>query len=459
MISTFLGLPILTRLYEPDNYSAWIVFFSVWVLFSAIATLRFELAVVLPEEKSEAASLWIACFIASITVGVVSWGVVYLCSESMLGHFHLDLKDYLPLLSIWVGSAGCYQASMGWFTRNKMFGCYALGQFALPVFTIGLQVGLACFVDNGLRELILGAVFAQVFVSLVAVGVVLVRDGAEILQPCSWRGIGRQVSEHRVYPSYMTAYSLIATVRDRFVYFLIGNYSTRATAGYFGLAQRFVNVPNSLAGSALRPVYFQRFASLGFKSVEREVYFLLFLITAAVIPVWMIFVLHADDLFALAFGEPWRSAGFYGVLLSIPAIPLLIGNWLDRGYDALGKQRVAFWLEMTFSVLSVGVLCVCVYGFGNLLYGIVAQVAVLTLYYWTWLWTLLKIGDYSMGLFAQLIGLYFGLSLICLVVGFLIRKWLPWGGAVVASLAVFYAPLSIMAFRKKELLLRALGKT
>ena len=119
-------------------------------------------------------------------------------------------------------------------------------------------------------------------------------------------------------------------------------------------------------------------------------FLVLFLITGAVIPAWIIFVLHANDLFAVIFGEAWRTAGIYGVFLSIPAIPLLISNWLDRGYDALGKQRTAFWLEIVFSVFSVAGLCFGVFVLESILIGIVIQMIVLTVYYWVGLWVLLK---------------------------------------------------------------------
>ena len=461
MLATFVGMPVLTRVYDPEVYSAWMVYFSAWVIFSTIATLRLELAVVLPEpqEKQKAASLWIACLISSVCVGLLSWGIVYIAAESILGRFHQDLKQYCPLLALWVCATGCFQASMGWFTRNKMFGWYGLGQFAVPVMTIGLQVGLAQFEQKGLRELISGAVFSHVMIAVVTTLVVFIKFRKDILQSDAWKGIGSVVRDYQVYPSYMTAYSLIATIRDRFVYFLIGNYAMKSSAAYFGLAQRFINVPNRLASSALRPVYFQRSATLGFKNIENEVYFLLFLITALVVPPWIVVILHADNLFALAFGEAWRSAGYYGVLLSIPAIPLLIGNWLDRGYDALGKQRVGFWLEMVFSGLSVGALCVCVFGYGDIQKGIIAQVCVLTVYYWVWLWVLLRLGEYSMQRFRKLVFLYLGLSTVYLGIGYLIKNALPWFGAVILSLIVFYAPVIIFAFRNRGNILRVLKKS
>ena len=128
MLATFVGLPLLTRLYDPPVYSAWIVFFSAWAVFSTVATLRLELAVVLPgaEEKQNAASLWIACLLSSMVVGALAWLVVHLADEALLGIFWKDLKGYLPWLAVWVFATGCYQACLGWFTRTERFGCYAV---------------------------------------------------------------------------------------------------------------------------------------------------------------------------------------------------------------------------------------------------------------------------------------------------------------------------------------------
>ena len=116
-------------------------------------------------------------------------------------------------------------------------------------------------------------------------------------------------------------------------------------------------------------------------------------------------------------------------------------------------------MEMVFSGLSVGALCVYVFGYGDVQSGITAQVSVLTAYYWIWLWVLLRLGEYSMVRFWKLVGLYIGQSLVCLGIGCLIKNSLPWLGAVVVSLAVLYAPVAFVAYLKRGMVLQVLKKT
>ena len=49
--------PILTRLYTPEDFGVFAIFFSITTLFSTIVTARYELAIVLPHEPAEAIHL------------------------------------------------------------------------------------------------------------------------------------------------------------------------------------------------------------------------------------------------------------------------------------------------------------------------------------------------------------------------------------------------------------------
>lgn len=52
-----LLLPVLTRLYSPQDFNTLSVYLGLLSIFSVVATLRFELAISLPEEDGEAAHL------------------------------------------------------------------------------------------------------------------------------------------------------------------------------------------------------------------------------------------------------------------------------------------------------------------------------------------------------------------------------------------------------------------
>src|SRR4051812_18851353 len=50
---------ILARLYTPNELGVWAVFINVALMFAPILNLRYELAILLPKEKSEAANIFI----------------------------------------------------------------------------------------------------------------------------------------------------------------------------------------------------------------------------------------------------------------------------------------------------------------------------------------------------------------------------------------------------------------
>src|SRR5256885_405341 len=58
-----LSLPVLTRLYTPADYGALAVFSSTITVLLVLASLRFELAIPLPESDEDAASLLALSFL------------------------------------------------------------------------------------------------------------------------------------------------------------------------------------------------------------------------------------------------------------------------------------------------------------------------------------------------------------------------------------------------------------
>jgi len=187
----------------------------------------------------------------------------------------------------------------------------------------------------------------------------------------------------------------VGTIRDRLIYFLLANFGGKANLGFYNLASRIINMPNSLVSSAVRPVFFQHAASSDFKLLENPVNQALRAIAICVVPFWILFLFHAQTLFALFFGEPWRGAALFAMIISVPAIPLLLGNWLDRAFDALGRQRLAFTMELSFSLLSIGVLLLVIYLSRSAIFAIGGQAGVLAIYYIFWLAALFHIAGYQ----------------------------------------------------------------
>jgi len=442
-------MPLLTRLYMPSAYAGWALLMSVVLIVASISTLRYELAIVLPGSHEEAANVMagcvgISCAIALLVGAFIPLGGAWLIGESFYDELHGWLWS-IPLLIVCIG---IYQAVNAWCTRTQEFKWYSLSQFALPFMTIGCQILAALWGMNTSSGLILGTLLGQFFAALLLVSLIYTRYGNLILRAVSGPRIRETLVKYKAYPLYMTPYTLVGTIRERLVYFLFATYGERSSLGFYNLSSRVMNIPNSLVSSAVRPVFFQHAASTDFRLLETPVNRALRLLAVCLVPFWVTFIFHAEALFALFFGEPWRGAAVYAIILSVPAVPLLLSNWLDRAFDALGRQRLAFALELVFSFFSIIALAFGVLYFKNVLIAICLQASVLTIYYCYWLVALFHAADFRRNELLRLLVIIVAIGTVSSLISWVIRSVAPILVSFAISTAIFSALVAVYLLRQ-----------
>jgi O-antigen/teichoic acid export membrane protein len=154
----------------------------------------------------------------------------------------------------------------------------------------------------------------------------------------------------------MVGYALASSVRDRLIQIVLGIGAGAPVVGRFGLAYRVMFAPNSLVYSAVSPVFFA-IASRGSRlSVGR---FAAGLVEAAfvllVVP-YSAFTIEAPAFTDAVLSQKWHGTGPYLQALAGPALLLATTCWLDRAFDSFRRQRVAFSLEASFTVISVALV-------------------------------------------------------------------------------------------------------
>jgi len=399
---------------------------SVVIIFTSVATLRYELAVVLPKTHEEAANVMMVCGVISIMIAALSGLLLMVGGTWLLGKgFHEELKVWLWCVPPLIAVTGIYLACNSWCTRAQEFSWYSLSQVSLPFLTILSQVIAAVMGLNNASGLIAGTVVGQCATASFLLFLICRKYGTLIFDSITWEKVTQSFVRYKAYPLYMTPYTFVGTIRDRLVYFLLANFTSKSILGYYGLSARLVNMPNSLVSSAIRPVFFQKASNTDLKSLEGAIHRALYLLTVCIVPFWILFLFHAKTLFAFAFGEPWREAGLYAAILSVPTVPLLLGNWLDRAFDVLGRQRLAFTLELVFSAICVGVLTLGMIIFKNPVIAVSLQVGVLTFYYSYWLEKLFEVADFDrrrLWKLAMVLSLW---SFVCAVSAWVLSVSLP----------------------------------
>ena len=394
---TAIAMPALTRLYAPEAFTDWAIFVSIAAIFSGVATMRFELAMVLPKDRKTAAAIGLGsigiALVASVFAGFILWiGGPWILEGNTEGSFGL----LALLLSLGILSAAIYQIALAWYTREATFKWYALAQFALPTMIIFGQIISAALGQRTGIGLIIGLVGGQTLCACALILNLWKQFKSELLCENKAQFIRHTLFAYRQYPFYMTPYTLVGVLRDRLVYFLLGRCGGTGAAGFYGVAARLVNIPNSFVSSTLRPIVFQQAAGARHSSLENPI-----LITCRGLGIVGVLFLtpciaQATWFAQLVLGEKWGNAGPYIAALSIPMIGLLMGNWLDRMFDVLGRQRMALTLEVIFSILAMTGLIGGYLVFQDLLVAVWIQSGLLTIYYLSWLGTLFHIAGFKL---------------------------------------------------------------
>ena len=389
--------PILTRLYSPESYGQWALLLSVALIASTVAALRYELAILLPDTHEEAANVLAWCFLLSSIAGLALLFALpfshRLLADSLDLHSLIEWVWGIPVL---VTATGMYQASISWCTRMKDFAHFSLALVVLPLLTISVQIVAALTGLGDARGLFLGSLLGQLAATGVMVTIIAYRYHGLIGSSLSWRLTWQMVTRYKNYALYMTPYSLIGMIRNRIAFFVLSSVNARVQVGYYAISERVVRLPGNFVSESIRPVFFQKAAEAEFKTLEPAILEGLHLINRWATPFFVLFLFEASELFAIVFGKEWRDAGPYGVLLAFPAFVLLHTNWLDRGLDVLGRQKLAFQLEAFFSLLAVLFLLFGVYALKDVFYGVLLQALAFCAYNVFWVVAFFKVAGFRM---------------------------------------------------------------
>jgi O-antigen/teichoic acid export membrane protein len=394
---TIFSTPIITRIYSPADYAAWALLMSLIVFIGAIATLRYELAIVLPEKQEDAANVFVLAILCSLGFMIFAiplfscFGTTFLNVTSTQ-----DLAPWIKWSPLLIGNLGIYAACSSWCIRTKRFSLLAGAGVVLSLFTAVAQITAGFVGSPSSSRLMLGTFLGQLSASVVLAFLIFATEKKEVFSAVTWKGMLEVGKRYRSYPTYMTPYSILSVLQERFLIFIMGSFGANKELGYYAFSSRMVNVPVGFFASAVRPVFFQKAASTHPRDLEWVLLRAIDFIIRVATPFWVFFLFFASDIYAVIFGNEWRDASAFGVILSIPAFVFLFSNWMDRFLDALGQQRLAFKMGAISSVLTVASVLFGFFVFKKVMPAVFCQVIVSLIFNLFWVYTVFKVAAYSL---------------------------------------------------------------
>lgn len=358
----FLCLPILTRLYTPEDYSVLGVYVAIVAILAVVSCLRFDIAIPIPENENDGKALLLLSFLSNIIFSIILYVVLFISYPYIQNYKIIDQLSYwIWLIPFGVFVSGFYSALQFWATRHKRFKDIAKTRMtqAISGNTASLAGGVFAV---GFGGLILGQLlnFSGGFFKLA----ISAKKDLAIVKSSPLKTTFAKYSN---FPKYSTFEALANIGAIQLPLLLLASYLIGPTVGYLMLAMKVLGVPMGLIGSAFSQVYLananNHLASNTLYSYTKAVIFKIFKIT--VVP-FILLALISPYVFGYIFGEKWSDVGLY-ILAMLPWYFMqILSSPVSMSLHVIGKQKIALYLQILGFILRVlGLLFVVNYFIEN----------------------------------------------------------------------------------------------
>lgn len=242
--------PIVSRLYpDPATWGTLAAFANILSCIAPIVCLRFEAAISVPEDETEADHLLMSSLGSSVIISALT-GVFVLLAGSWLARVFHDpaLPRYLWLLPLSLLGLGLYTSFSYWLIRRREFSRVGRTRVAQGLVQASCQVGLG-LLKAGTTGLVLGDVLGR----MVGGGTIAL-SALKSRQRTTWPAVLETAKRYRTFPLVSGPANLVHSFTTTFTMLLGPLYGAPALGFYF-FGIRNLWAPVALVAQAMAQVY------------------------------------------------------------------------------------------------------------------------------------------------------------------------------------------------------------
>lgn len=330
----FLILPVITRLYSPENFGFAGVFASVLGILTVFGSLRYEYAIMLPKSNRAALSVLALAILILLFISVAAAFFSYLALAFFVDRVFVISDEWIAFLLFWgLLFTGAYQIFSNWAVRCKNFGAVAATRLQQAVFGAFLQVllGVLKFGPLGL----IGAQIVGQASGGARLCMLAVRYARNINFKISFRKINWAITRYKRFPIYEIWSAAFNVASAQAPALLFAFLFSAELAGFYILVSRALSAPLGLIGSSVSQVLFSRIKEIGISSdLSALIFRVAVLLSSLIFIPFGVFISFAQNDLALVLGKAWTGAG-------------VVAAWS------------AAWIAMQFVYSPISVLLIC----------------------------------------------------------------------------------------------------
>lgn len=343
--------PILTRIYNPNDFGVLELFVSIFSILASIACLKYEQAIITTKTDED------AIFLTKITIGInilfsgllfvvifLFFSKIDLLFDSKLGYllYGVPLMTFITAFFASVRSLAVRLQEYSSITKVNIFRAVigAISQVTFGFFKMG-SLGL------------ISSQFISSYFSNYSFYRRIVKRNDDSTKVLSKSKVKSLLKAHLNFPKF----SILATLANSLVIYgtNIGIFSIfdSKVLGHMSLSTKMLSIPLVLIGGALSDVFFQKFSRLQNDGEKLSPSFITLLKTLilCLLPLTILLYFLLPYVYTFVFGNEWSESGVYASILIVLYVVRLINTPFSNVLIVIGKQSIFMWL--TFSQLGL----------------------------------------------------------------------------------------------------------
>lgn len=315
-----IAIIFLVKMFPQDVLGVYFLFSSIVMVCSIVATLQYELAIVIPEKEQEGDMLFLLSLFVSFVVSVLLLLGILCWYENILSLFHLHsdglIANWLYFIPLAVFFNGVIQSINRYFNR---YGLYKAISLARALKSGGMATGQISF--GVLKILHYGLFLGHVTGQLLGI-IYLIWEYRRFFRRQIFcyklRELWNVAKLFKNFPFFNTLISFTNSLSNHIPVFLFTRLLGPIVAAQYGVAHKTISSPVGLVGMSFSQLFIKE-ASERYNRREEIVSLVnkiqKSIFITSILPFTLIFF-FAPTLFSFVLGEEWRDSGIMVSMLT-----------------------------------------------------------------------------------------------------------------------------------------------
>jgi len=361
------SVPVLTRIYGPEDFAVYAFFASVIAIASPLASLRYSVALPLPRSEAAAAGLF-ALVLAVIGVS----GLALMLLAWALGPWALQkismevLTPWLWVVVLAITIGGLSEALNFWVIRQRNYKKSAQNEVCQTSAAALSKIGLGLL---GISPM--GLILGQVLGKLASVAFLCRFVGGDLLtqaRQITGRNAWRMAKVYRRFPVYRVPAQLLLHVSLQAPMLLFIYFFSSGVAGQLSLAMTAIALPVSLIANTAGDAFFAEISRIGAKrpeEIRRQTVIVIRAMTLLALVPTIVLAMFGPKIVVIVFGPGWDQAGLFCSILSISLMTQFLITPVVRVLSVVALDHLYLLINIQFvSIVVLAFLPAALMGLG-----------------------------------------------------------------------------------------------